>query len=839
MRARIYLFIIHRIVSISLTMIKKIVLAAALASGWLTAFAAYDGTVYEDLNGNGLRDRGEKALAGVAVSDGLNVAVTDRQGRFSLPGHADCRFIFISSPSGYLAPDGYYIPVATGSRDYDFGLTPYDGAIGRDGSHRFIQVTDTEIFNTTRNEEWVDDIRRYAANNGAAFVVHTGDICYPNGLRDHIGLMNTAGMGVPVYYCIGNHDLVAGKYGEELFESIYGPVYYSFNAGGTHYVVTPMAGGDHRPSYNTAMVARWLKNDLAALKEGTPVYFFNHDLFSTDPHIVYGHGADTVAFDDYNVKALIYGHLHINHKHRQGNIYTLCTSTPDKGGIDHSAGAYRVVNVDSRGNSTTELRHCYISDHAVIASPQGPTSAAAITVNAYSAGAYVTGVKCAVYDGRRRVGPAVSLGRKTDWSWSAPMARASLTAGKSYTMRATVDFSDGSRVERSSQFTWLPGGIALRPGADCDNLLGSAAHTGFGSSTSVDSIPALAWTTNIGADIFMTTPLVSGGKIFTASVDEDTEGKAAIHALDIATGAIGWTHPVAASVKNSIAIAAGKVFAQDATGNLYAVDCADGSTSWTATLPASPYSSIVEGLVTKADTLFAGTGLCLSAYDAATGRRLWLNSGWRQNEGSTATLTVGSGVVLGSAQWGALYGNDAATGSLLWSLSDHGIRNRASSPAIADGLAYFISNESMFIVEPRSGHIVAMKKLPFSVDVTSTPAITDRLIIIGTARDGIAALDRHSLEVKWMCPTGDALIYTSPYTRPESSTVETSPVVSGNTVFATASDGIIYAIELATGKLRWRYHTGAPILSSPTLSGNMLIVNDAGGNVYAFGSVAD
>ena len=57
-----------------------------------------------------------------------------------------------------------------------------------------------------------------------------------------------------------------------------------------------------------------------------------------------------------------------------------------------------------------------------------------------------------------------------------------------------------------------------------------------------------------------------------------------------------------------------------------------------------------------------------------------------------------------------------------------------------------------------------------------------------------------------MCPTGDALIYTSPYTGPESSTVETSPVVSGNTVFATASDGIIYAIELATGKLRWRYH---------------------------------
>ena len=224
-----------------------------------------------------------------------------------------------------------------------------------------------------------------------------------------------------------------------------------------------MAGGDHRPSYNTAMVARWLKNDLAALKEGTPVYFFNHDLFSTDPHIVYGHGADTVAFDDYNVKALIYGHLHINHKHRQGNIYTLCTSTPDKGGIDHSAGAYRVVNVDSRGNSTTELRHCYISDHAVIASPQG----AHIGCGHHRQRLFVGGIRDrSEMCGLRRTSPRWPRRepRAQDRrSWSAPMARASLTAGKSYTMRATVDFSDGSRVERSSQFTWLPGGIAPAP----------------------------------------------------------------------------------------------------------------------------------------------------------------------------------------------------------------------------------------------------------------------------------------------------------------------------------------------------------------------------------------
>lgn len=64
-----------------------------------------------------------------------------------------------------------------------------------------------------------------------AFLIHTGDICYEDGLKQHIKDMNTENMGVPVRYVIGNHDYVAGKYGEALFESIYGPVWYSFDVG--------------------------------------------------------------------------------------------------------------------------------------------------------------------------------------------------------------------------------------------------------------------------------------------------------------------------------------------------------------------------------------------------------------------------------------------------------------------------------------------------------------------------------------------------------------------------------------------------------------------------------
>ena len=106
-------------------------------------------------------------------------------------------------------------------------------------------------------------MRDLAANEKVAFMIHTGDICYENGLKNHIKLMNTSNMGCPVFYCLGNHDLVKGKYGEELFESIYGPVYYSFDFGSTHYIVTPIMLRDFGEKMFSAGLSKiWHSNRL-------------------------------------------------------------------------------------------------------------------------------------------------------------------------------------------------------------------------------------------------------------------------------------------------------------------------------------------------------------------------------------------------------------------------------------------------------------------------------------------------------------------------------------------------------------------------------------------------
>ena len=812
---------------------KKIFLLSALLATGSSLSASYTGRVFVDKNNNGIWEKGEKTLKGIKVSDGLNVVETATDGTYTLPGHGREKFIFITTPSGYKTMNRHYHRIETKEKGYDFGLIPYNPGIRKDGSHRFIHISDTEIFNTTHHEDWVNNVRDYAANEQAAFIVHTGDICYEKGLKAHIRLMNTENMNCPVFYCIGNHDLERGKYGEEIFESVYGPVYYSFDVAGVHYIVTPMPYGDARPEYTTEDVCNWLKNDLAHIKPGTPIMIFNHDLLTNDDTFIYkGKNGNSINLNDYNLKAWIYGHWHINYMKKQGNVYTICTSSLDKGGIDHAKSAYRVMTVNPKGNLSTELRYTYLDRNLRIASPQGRTGTKTVTVNTYSSTSPVAEVTYTCLENGKTIIPYKKLSQKTDWSWTAIMPLHDTYAGKELVMRVRTRFKDGRTAETDSKFVYEKSSPEITLNTDWKNLLGNATHTATAAPLEGDL--QLAWSTNVGANIFMTSPLVYNNKVYTASTDEDLKGRAAIYALNGKDGSLLWKYPVRTSIKNTIAIESGIVFAQDVQGNLYAVDAETGKLCWESQLPVNGLPNLIDGLVTDKGIVYAGSGKALSAFEATTGKLIWRNKDWAQREGTTSTLTVGNDVLVGSVQWTALYGNDAKTGKMLWNISDHGLRNRGASAAMHGSLLYIIAEKNFFILEARTGRIIIRKQLPYNLDVTSTPLLTEKEIIFGTANKGLVALDNQTLEEKWNCPVEDALIFTAPYTRSFSTTIETSPVLAGNTVYVGASDGTVYAIDANTGNKLWKYKTGAPIFGTVAISGNALIVTDFGGNVYAF-----
>src|SRR5688572_18122246 len=61
------------------------------------------GTVFLDQNGNGRLDRSERGIAGVSVSNGLDVVQTDARGQYALPLPPES-ILFISKPADYEVP---------------------------------------------------------------------------------------------------------------------------------------------------------------------------------------------------------------------------------------------------------------------------------------------------------------------------------------------------------------------------------------------------------------------------------------------------------------------------------------------------------------------------------------------------------------------------------------------------------------------------------------------------------------------------------------------------------------------------------------------------------------
>ena len=59
------------------------------------------------------------------------------------------------------------------------------------------------------------------------------------------------------------------------------------------------------------------------------------------------------------------------------------------------------------------------------------------------------------------------------------------------------------------------------------------------------------------------------------------------------------------------------------------------------------------------------------------------------------------------------------------------------------------------------------------------------------------------------------------------------PTAAGGLVFLADDDGIVHALDAATGKARWTAHTAGPVRIPPSIAGRLAYVGSADGHVYA------
>ena len=202
------------------------------------------GSVFEDVDRNGLREAGEQGLAGIRVSDGVKIVETDSKGRYAGLESSD-RTVFVIKPAGFAVgrradgvPDFWRNPRAgTGSALKFGGIAPTPGpcrdfALQRQPPRA--AGLDVLLFADpqTKSETDIDYYRRdivapIASRHGARLGLSLGDI-----VNDDLSLypaLNrvTASLDVPWLHLAGNHDLDfdAARDEESLltFRNTYGP----------------------------------------------------------------------------------------------------------------------------------------------------------------------------------------------------------------------------------------------------------------------------------------------------------------------------------------------------------------------------------------------------------------------------------------------------------------------------------------------------------------------------------------------------------------------------------------------------------------------------------------
>lgn len=217
------------------------------------------GTVYSDLNGNGKKERREKGIPDVAVTNGKSVVLTDAKGMYKIPVGAD-NIISVIKPSGYQVPiDGnnlpqfYYRYKPEGSPASEFPGVPPTGKLpakidfglipGKEGD-KFTALIFGDPQPYTMEElgyfdrAIVDDVKK------------TDDTYFGLSLGDLVGndldlfdpyIQAVKKIGIPWYNVMGNHDMNFDAGSDELtdetFEAHFGPADYAFNQGKVHFIV--------------------------------------------------------------------------------------------------------------------------------------------------------------------------------------------------------------------------------------------------------------------------------------------------------------------------------------------------------------------------------------------------------------------------------------------------------------------------------------------------------------------------------------------------------------------------------------------------------------------------
>ncbi len=403
------------------------------------------------------------------------------------------------------------------------------------------------------------------------------------------------------------------------------------------------------------------------------------------------------------------------------------------------------------------------------------------------------------------------------------------------------------RVDRPA-----PGGPTVRNDAAASRDPSCVASLRFDQSRTArpaSRFPGAAW--RVDGELPVTAPVVSGSMVY-GGTSGILPGQGCVFAAEAHTGRLRWAAEGGISPGTPPLAAGALVVTALDGGDLVARDGREGTARWVIETGGFWQA----GPVLQGDTLYAAPDSGVLAVDPRTGRLRWRVRGpvgamvaerdavlvswagpseavtaaldpvtgrqrWRASVGATDAVVVartGGTVVLRSSA-GTLYGLGFSNGRRLWRLD---VADGGSTPvAAARGRLLFRAGDGdAYAVDARTGKVAWRTAVGFG-DHREAPAVDGSSLYVGGSSALASyfwALDLGTGRVRWRLAT--------------ESPVETQPCVQGDLVLLGDDDGWVYAVDRRSGRLRARYAAGGGVDRTLAVAGRWVFARvDATGLV--------
>ncbi len=265
------------------------------------------GVVFEDTNKNRLFEPDEPLLEDIPVSSMSEIVLTNKDGSFELPV-AKRDIIFVIKPSKYhfhlrnnYVPDFFHLIYPDGSPDFlnypgvesaSIPDTLYFPLLPSEPDDNILVNMTADPQMPREREVWFfrESIIPAMTAAPADFSIFLGDIA-DNNLNIYRQFMaSLKALNSPVYGVFGNHDVnyqsPDNEFKAETFRAYFGPDYYSFNYGQTHFIVLNSVNysgwnnSENKPgSYFGGIDEvqfQWLKRDLKLTGDDMQIVLLSH-----------------------------------------------------------------------------------------------------------------------------------------------------------------------------------------------------------------------------------------------------------------------------------------------------------------------------------------------------------------------------------------------------------------------------------------------------------------------------------------------------------------------------------------------------------------------------------